>query len=40
MAVVPAVAPYVPTYASESPYITAAEYLAEPTGVDTSKLVR
>jgi hypothetical protein len=37
--VAPAVAPYVPTYASESPYITAAEYLAEPTGVDTSKLV-
>lgn len=35
----PAVAPYVPTYATETPYITVDEYLAEPTGVDTSQLV-
>lgn len=35
----PAVAPYVPTYATETSYITVDEYLAEPTGVDTSQLV-
>lgn len=35
----PAVAPYVPSYATETPYITVDEYLAEPTGVDTSQLV-
>lgn len=37
--VAPAVAPYVPTYATETPYITVAEFLAEPTGVDTTQLV-
>lgn len=35
----PVVAPYVPTYASYTPYITAADFLAEPTGVDTSQLI-
>lgn len=35
----PAVAAYIPSYASETPYITVDEYLAEPTGVDTSQLV-
>lgn len=35
----PAVAAYVPTYATETSYITVDEYLAEPTGVDTSQLV-
>jgi hypothetical protein len=35
----PAIAPYVPTYATRSPYITATEYLNSPTGVDTSQLV-
>lgn len=35
----PAVAPYVPTYASRSPYLTAAEYLAAPTGVSATGLV-
>lgn len=35
----PVFAPYVPAYASYTPYLTAAEYLAEPTGVDVSQLV-
>lgn len=37
--VTPAVAPYVPTYASYTPYITADDFLAEPTGVDVSQLI-
>lgn len=37
--VAPVVAPYVPTYASYTPYITAADFLAEPTGVDVSQLI-
>ena len=37
--VVPAVAPYVPFYAEREPYLTVAEYLAAPTGVDTSSLI-
>lgn len=36
---VPAVAAYVPSYTTETSYITVDEYLAEPTGVDTSQLV-
>jgi hypothetical protein len=35
----PAVAPYVPTYATETPYLTLQEYLTAPTGVDTNQLV-
>ena len=35
----PVVAPYIPTYASYTPYITAGEYTAAPTGVDVSQLV-
>lgn len=35
----PVVAPYVPTYASYTPYITAQDFLNEPTGVDTSQLI-
>ncbi|MEC5149229.1 hypothetical protein [Cryobacterium sp. GrIS_2_6] len=35
----PASALYVPTYASRSPYLTPAEYLASPTGVNVSQLV-
>lgn len=35
----PAIAPYVPTYASYTPYITVDDYAAEPTGVDWSQLV-
>jgi hypothetical protein len=35
----PVTAPYAPSYASYTPYISAAEYLAEPTGVDVSQLV-
>lgn len=34
-----AVAPYVPTYASRAPYLTAQEYVNAPTAVDTSNLV-
>lgn len=32
-------APWVPTYATYTPYISVAEFLAEPTGVDTSQLI-
>ncbi len=32
-------APWVPTYATYTPYINAADFLAEPTGVDTSQLI-
>lgn len=39
MVVAPAVAPNVPTYATYTPYITSAEYLASATGVDSSQLV-
>ncbi|HWU23647.1 MAG TPA: hypothetical protein VN088_19065 [Nocardioides sp.] len=35
----PAVAPYVPSYATETPYITVDDFLAEPTGVDVTQLV-
>jgi hypothetical protein len=35
----PAIAPYVPTYASRAPYITTAEYQTAPTAVDASNLV-
>lgn len=35
----PVTAPYAPSYAFSVPYLTPAEYLAEPTGVDTSQLV-
>lgn len=35
----PVIAPYVPYYASREPYITVAEYLAAPTGVDTSQII-
>jgi hypothetical protein len=35
----PAIAPYVPNYASHTPYITRAEFLQSATGVDTSQLV-
>lgn len=35
----PAVAPYVPFYATLQPYITVEEFLAQPTGVDTSQLI-
>jgi len=37
--VTPVVAPYVPTYASYTPYITGQDFLNEPTGVDTSQLI-
>lgn len=37
--VTPAYAPYVPTYATYTPYITAAEFLDAPTGVDVSQLI-
>lgn len=37
--VTPVVAPYVPNYANRAPYLTSAEYLADPNGVDTSLLV-
>lgn len=39
MSVQPIVAPGVPNYATETPYITVAEFLAEPTGVDVSQLI-
>ena len=39
MPVTPVVAAYVPTYASTEPYITADEYLAAPTGTDTTQLL-
>lgn len=35
----PAVAAYVPTYATETPYLTVQEFLQAQTGVDTSQLV-
>lgn len=35
----PAIAPQIPTYASYTPYITSAEFLAAPTGVDVSQLI-
>lgn len=35
----PAVAPYVPTYASTEPYVTKAEFNAYPTGINASQLV-
>lgn len=35
----PAVAPWVPTYATYASYVTVADFLAEPTGVDTSQLL-
>lgn len=35
----PAVALYVPTYAARSPYLTQAEFLAAPTGVDLTQLM-
>lgn len=35
----PAIAPYVPTYANRVPYLTRAEFLAAPTGVDSSQLI-
>ena len=35
----PVTAPYAPSYATYTPYITPAEYLAEPTGVDVSSLI-
>jgi hypothetical protein len=37
--VTPVIASRVPSYASYTPYITAADFLAEPTGVDTSQLI-
>ena len=37
--VAPVTAPYAPSYASTTPYLTPAEYLAEPTGVDVSALI-
>lgn len=36
---VPAVAPWVPTYATYASYVTVEDFLAEPTGVDTTQLV-
>lgn len=39
MSVQPIIAPGVPNYATETPYITVAEFLAEPTGVDVTQLV-
>lgn len=35
----PVTAPYAPSYAAYTPYLTPAEYLAEPTGVDVSALI-
>jgi hypothetical protein len=35
----PVIAPTSPTYVSRTPYLTSAEYLAAPTGVDVSQLV-
>ncbi len=35
----PVVAPWVPTYATYTSYVTVADFLAEPTGVDTSQLI-
>jgi hypothetical protein len=35
----PVTAPYAPSYAFSVPYLTPAEYLAEPTGVDVSSLL-
>ena len=35
----PAIAPYVPTYATYTPYVTGQDFLNEPTGVDTSQLI-
>lgn len=35
----PVTAPYAPSYAATRPYLTPAEYLAEPTGVDVSQLL-
>lgn len=35
----PVFAPYVPAYATYTPYLTTAEYLAEPTGVDVGQLL-
>lgn len=37
--VAPVVAPYVPTYASYTPYINGQDFLNEPTGVDVSQLI-
>jgi hypothetical protein len=37
--VTPVIAPIAPSYATYTPYITAADFLAEPTGVDTSQLI-
>lgn len=37
--VTPVVAPYVPSYAARPPYLTAAEFINSPNGVDTSQLV-
>lgn len=37
--VAPVTAPYAPSYATYTPYITPAEFLAEPTGVDVSQLI-
>jgi hypothetical protein len=39
MTVQPAVAPSLPTYATYTPYLTVAEYLFHPTGVDVSQLL-
>lgn len=39
MSVTPIYAGYVPTYASREPYITVEEFLAAPTGTDTTQLV-
>jgi hypothetical protein len=35
----PVSAPFAPSYATYTPYISPAEFLAEPTGVDTSQLI-
>lgn len=35
----PVTAPYAPSYAYSTPYLTPAEYLAEPTGVDVTQLL-
>lgn len=37
--VAPVTAPYAPSYAFSIPYLTPAEYMAEPTGVDVSQLI-
>lgn len=39
MTVTPAIAPYVPTYATYTPYISVEEFLTGATGVDVSQLV-